>query len=78
MIDLQRLLKLVLFALVIPVAVGGIADYLLGSAPLLLIVVSVICIPLTTVWIIRVILSEMDRVVETIEAEIAQAADVPE
>lgn len=78
MIDYQRLSKLILLALVVPVTVGGIADYLLGMSPYLLIASSLLCIPLSTVLVTRVTLAELDRVIENTEAEISQALEVSE
>lgn len=78
MIDFRRLTKLVLFALIIPVTIGGIADYILDMTPVLLIAVSLFCIPLTSIWVTRVVLSEMDRIIEAAEAEVSQVLEIAE
>lgn len=78
MIDFRRLIKLVIFALVVPVVLAGIGDYIFDLSPVLLIGVSLFCIPLTSIWVTRVVLSELDRVIEAAEADISQALDATE
>lgn len=78
MIDFQRLIKLVLFTLVIPATIGVIADYILDMTPILLIIVSLFCIPVTSIWVTRVVLLEMDKVIEAADLEVSQALETSE
>lgn len=76
MINYLRISKIIIFALVVPVTLGGVADIILGMAPYLLIASSVICIPLSTIWVTRLTLTELDQIIEQSEAEVAQALEV--
>ncbi|MEM7126294.1 MAG: hypothetical protein AAF702_08215 [Chloroflexota bacterium] len=66
-IDIQRLTKLVLLLLVLPVGIGGLADYLLNTTPFILIATSIFFIPLASFLITRTTLTELDRVIESLD-----------
>lgn len=65
-LDLRRLVKLFLLMLVLPVVGAFIIDLLFNLTPLLTIVSSVICIPLTSVVITKVTLAEFDKVIDQV------------
>jgi hypothetical protein len=65
-IDLRRLTVLLLFSLVLPLSALLLLDYATGWFPWLTIVASAICIPLSTVIVIRATLAEMDRVIQIV------------
>jgi hypothetical protein len=68
-INISRLVRRILFALVLPVVAAGGLDAWIGTYPALLVVTSVICIPLATFLVIRTALAEMDSVVRQITPE---------
>ncbi len=65
-IDLRRLTVLLLVSLVSPLTALVVLDYATGWFPWLTIVASAICIPLSTVIVIRATLAEMDRVIQQV------------
>ncbi len=73
-IDLRRLTVLLLFSLVLPLSALLLLDYATGWFPWLTIVASAICIPLSTVIVIRATLAEMDRVIQIV-APLHMASD---
>ena len=55
-----------LASLLFPVLLALIVDAMLGTMPLATIVVSLVCIPLSTILVIRAVLAEMDRLIEVV------------
>jgi hypothetical protein len=78
-----------LFIMVLPSIAALWLDQWLGTLPYITIVAIVICFPTATVWVIRIALQEMDRVIAEVtppaqdeavleaEPEAAFAAEVP-
>lgn len=62
-IDVWRVLKALLFTLVVPVTAAVVVDLASGLLPLVTIAAALICIPLATIVVNRTLLAEMDRVV---------------
>jgi len=65
-INVRRLVMNVLFSLVFPVTILILIDFNLGWTPLLTIVASVVFIPLSSIIVIRAVLSELDRVLQAV------------
>lgn len=68
-IDLWRGVKLLLLTLVIPVSIALIADVTMGTAPWLTVAAAIVCIPLASVVVNRILLAEFDRVVALVAPE---------
>ena len=62
-LNIRRLLTSLICGFVLPISVAMIIDVQLGWFPWVTIVASVILIPLATVVVIRVALSEMDQMI---------------
>jgi hypothetical protein len=62
----RRLLRSLVWALLLPVAAAFAADAALGTTPLLAVVATVVCIPLATVLVSRAALLEMSKVIEQV------------
>ena len=62
-IDLGRGVRALLWSLVLPVSFALLVDWLVGSLPWVTIAAALICIPLATVVVSRIVLAEFDRVV---------------
>lgn len=65
-INVRRLTALVIYSLVLPLSTLLLLDYVTGWFPWLTIAACVICIPLSTLIVIRATLVEMDRVIELV------------
>ena len=65
-INIRRLTLGVLVSLVLPLVIVVLLDLNLGLTPLLTIVASVVLIPLSSVIVIRSVLSELDRVIQEV------------
>lgn len=65
-INIQRLFKSLISALIIPMFVVAVVDYNLASLPLLTVIASLVLIPLSTIVVVRTILAELDRVLEIV------------
>ncbi len=62
-VQVRPLLQVLLLALILPVGLAFLADAALGTAPLVAVVVSIICIPLTTVLVIQRTLHDMNAMI---------------
>ncbi len=62
-IDWRKLLVPSLFVMVLPTITALLVDRWLGTLPYITIGAIVICFPIATVWVIRVALQELDRVI---------------
>jgi hypothetical protein len=62
-IDWRKLLVPSLFIMVLPTISAIVVDKGLGTFPYITIVAILICFPTATIWVIRVALQEMDRVI---------------
>jgi hypothetical protein len=65
-INIRRLTLGVLVSLVLPLVIVVLLDLNLGLTPLLTIVASVVLIPLSSIIVIRSVLSELDRVIQEV------------
>lgn len=65
-ISIQRLAKLVLLVLIVPLAAAYFLDNLIGIAPWATIVAIIVCIPLATILVSRAALHEMDKVIQVV------------
>jgi hypothetical protein len=65
-INVRRLMALVVYSLMLPLSTLLVLDYVTGWFPWLTIAACVICIPLSTLIVIRTALAEMDRVIELV------------
>jgi hypothetical protein len=75
-VQVRPLIQVLLLALVLPVGLAFLADWALGSAPLIALVVSIICIPLTTVLVIQRTLRDMNALIAVVapaEEEVPEA-----
>lgn len=69
-IDYWRALRALLFTLVLPVVVAIALDVVTGLLPIVTIVAAVLCIPLATIVVNRVLLGEMDRILAMVAPEV--------
>jgi F0F1-type ATP synthase assembly protein I len=65
-INVRRLAKSLFLSLLLPVFLAGIVDAAAGTYPWFLITAAVICIPLSTVVVIRMALAELDSVIRQV------------
>ena len=65
-LNIRRLTISILVSLVLPLAIVVLLDLNLGLTPLLTIVASMILIPLSSIIVIRTVLSELDRVIQEV------------
>jgi hypothetical protein len=72
-IDIVRLLRLLIGLLIAPVSSALLLDIMLGWMPWLTIITIVVFIPLATVFLIRAILDEFQKVVQMIAPESVEA-----
>jgi len=68
-LNARRLLMILMFSLILPVLVCVVIDILFDLMPLLTIISSTICIPLASLLIIKITLSEFDRVIQDVAPE---------
>ncbi|MBE2240614.1 MAG: hypothetical protein IAE81_22700 [Caldilineaceae bacterium] len=62
-IDWRQLSIALLLTLITPVCIAFILDRWLATFPVLMLIVGLICIPLATVVVMRMVLRELDRVI---------------
>ncbi|MFO7632644.1 MAG: hypothetical protein R6W76_08905, partial [Caldilinea sp.] len=62
-IDWRRLGLRLLFTLILPVTIAFLFDQWLGTSPFLAMAIGLICIPVATFAVIRMALTELDRVI---------------
>ncbi len=60
------LLRMLLLALILPVALAFLADWALGTSPIIVIAVSVLCIPLASLLIINRALRDMNALIAAV------------
>lgn len=65
-VQVRPLIWLLLFALIVPVGVAFVADRALGTTPVIAVAASLVCIPLTTLLVIRRTMSEMDALIAVV------------
>ncbi len=65
-LNIRRLTISILVSLVLPLAIVVLLDLNFGLTPLLTIVASMILIPLSSIIVIRTVLSELDRVIQAV------------
>ncbi|MCS6827398.1 MAG: hypothetical protein NZ553_12355 [Caldilinea sp.] len=65
-IDWRRLTKYILLLLIAPTLAAIALDQILGTASWLTLVVSLICIPATTVVVMRTALLEFEKIIEIV------------
>lgn len=54
------------------VALAVVSDVSLGTLPMLTMMVSIVCIPLSTVLVMRAIMTEFNRVIEIVAPAVAE------
>lgn len=65
-IDIYRLCSSLLSTLILPMSIVVLVDYSWGWMPLLTIIASLILIPLSSLIVVRTILAELDRIIESV------------
>ncbi len=68
-INVHRVAKTLLLTLVIPVSAAILIDVFTGTLPVMTIVASLLCIPLSSVVVGRTLVAEMDRVISIVAPE---------
>ena len=68
-VDVQRLFVVLLLGVVLPISLALIVDLSLGTLPVATIAALVICLPLGAIWLSRVSMSELDRVIAEVAPE---------
>ncbi|GIV70628.1 hypothetical protein [Caldilinea sp.] len=74
-IDWRRLIRYILLLLVAPTLAAIALDQILAISPWLTLIVSLICIPATTVVVMRTALLEFEKIIEVV-APVEPEADV--
>ena len=74
-IDWRRLIRYVSLLLIAPTLAAIVLDQVLAISPWLTLVVSLICIPATTVVVMRTALLEFEKIIEAV-APVEPEADV--
>lgn len=72
-VQVRPLIVTVLLALLLPVGLAFAVDALLNTAPVVAVVVSVICIPLASLLVINRTLREMKALIAVVAPEVAEA-----
>lgn len=62
-IDWHKLFVPSLFVMILPTLAAHLVDRWLGTLPYITIIAIVFCFPLATIWVTRVALQELDRVI---------------
>ena len=62
----SRLLKRLVWGLIVPVAVAFAADAALGTSPWLALAAALVCIPLATLLVSQAALHELNKVIEQV------------
>lgn len=70
-IDWKIPARWLLLSLLLPVALAVVSDVSLGTLPMLTLVVSLVCIPLATVLVMRATMTEFNRVIEIVAPAVA-------
>ena len=65
-INIALLIRLVVLLLIVPVGIGVAADIVWDTLPFATMVVSVVFIPLSTVFVVRAVLHEFDKVIQQV------------
>jgi len=65
-LNIRRLTISILVSLVLPLVIVVLLDLNLGSTPLLTIVASLILIPISSIIVVRTVLSELDKVIQAV------------
>ena len=65
-LNIRRLTISILVSLVLPLLIVVLLDLNLGSTPMLTIVASLILIPISSIIVVRTVLSELDKVIQTV------------
>lgn len=78
-LNIQRLATALLLGVILPICLALILDLALNTLPIATIVAIVICMPLGAIWLNRVSLHELDRVLNVVAPEetIATQSDEP-
>jgi hypothetical protein len=76
-IDWRKLLLPFLFIMVLPSIAAFALDVWLGTLPFITIVAILICFPIATIWVTRVALKEMDRVIAEVAPPLTPESDLP-
>jgi hypothetical protein len=76
-INIRRLATVLLLTLLLPLAVALLADLNLEWMPYLTIGATVIFVPLSTVFVIRTILAELDLVIQQVAPSEPEASHLP-
>jgi len=74
-VDWRRLTKWLLATLIVPVVLAILLDLLIATLPILTLIMSLICIPVATIFVGRAILSEMDRVLTVLAPKVPELKD---
>jgi len=77
-LNIKRMLKLLCLLLVLPVTACFSIDLLLNLTPLLTIISSVICIPLTSFVVIKATLVEFDEVIQQVAPAELEESNAPQ
>lgn len=65
-VQARPLIQVLLIALVLPVGVAFLADWALGTAPIVAVVVSIVCIPLATILVVQRTLHDMNALIAVV------------
>jgi hypothetical protein len=76
-INWRKLLLPFLLVMVLPTIVAISLDLWLGTLPFITIVAILICFPTATIWVTKVALKEMDRVIAEVAPSITPESDLP-
>lgn len=74
-VQVRPLIQVLLIALVLPVGLAFLADWALGTAPLVAVVVSIICIPLATILVIQRTLHDMNALIAVVAPPEVETTD---
>lgn len=75
-VQVRPLIHMVVLALLLPVALAFLADLALGTSPLIAVVVSLVCIPLTTVLVVNRTLREMNAMIAVVAPPPEEATQI--
>jgi hypothetical protein len=77
-LNLRRLASALFLGVILPISIALLIDLMLGTLPLVTIVGIVIFMPLGALWLGRVSLSELNRVIDVVAPVEDPASDVDE
>ena len=75
-LNVRRLVSVLLLGVVLPICAALLIDFSLGTLPIATIAALVIFLPLGAIWLSRVSLSELDRVIAEVAPDNAISDDL--